>query len=69
MMSLSSGFMAHYKVMGCLAALGARDTLNSRLSIYVPKNSLVKKDVIYLNNCSRARLNLPGEAGPFASYI
>ena len=63
MMSLSSGFMAHYKVMGRLAALGARDTLNSRLSVYVPEKVLVKKDVIYIKNCSRARLNLPGEAG------
>ena len=43
----------------------AGDTLNSRLSIYVPKKVLVKKDVIYIKNCSRARLNLPGEAGPF----
>ena len=43
----------------------AGDTLNSRLSIYVPKKVLVKKDAIYIKNCSRARLNLPGEAGPF----
>ena len=48
MMSLSSGFMAHYIVMGRLAALGARDTLNSRLSVYVPEKILVKKYVIYM---------------------
>ena len=41
------------------------DTLNSRSSIYVPIKVLVKNDVIYMKKCSRARLNFPGEAGPF----
>ena len=52
----------------------AGDTLNSRLSIYAPKNDViyiknyqVEKDVIYIKKCSRGRLNLPGEAGQFAS--
>ena len=46
------------------------DTLNSKLSIHVPKKVLVEKDVIHIKNCSRGRLNLPGEAGQFASiYI
>ena len=41
------------------------DAENSRLSIYVPIKVLVKKDVIYMKKCSQARVNLPGEAGPF----
>ena len=30
---------------------------------------LVKEDVIYIKYHSRARLNLPGEAGPFPKYF
>ena len=46
------------------------DTVNSIWSIYVPKKVLVKKYVTYIRDCSRFRLNLPGEDGPFRwSYM
>ena len=47
----------------------AGDTLNSRLSIYVPKKVFVKKDVIYIKNCSRARLISQAKPGRTASII
>ena len=43
------------------------DAVNSRSPIYVPKKLSVKKDLIYIRDCSRARINLLGEARPFAS--
>ena len=55
--------------------VAAGDTVNSRWLVYFPKKVLVEKDAnflcsfceqeIYIKNCSRARLNLPGDAGPF----